>query len=113
MKVGKALAEAFHKHGAAKPSLVRAFLTDSGAMATFDPSSPSFEEHVSDTVAETLQRNPELRAQNIAQRSGGDFRGGVPSSKQITRQELAAMTPDEINRARQAGLLNDVLGRQR
>ena len=69
LKIGKALAESFHRHGAAKPTLVRAYLTEAGMLGQFDPSAADFLEHVDTIVSETLEQNPELRSSRRGPRS--------------------------------------------
>ena len=44
-------------------------------------------------------------------RSGTEINGGPPGLRQITEAELAAMTPEQIVAAQEAGQLNALLGR--
>ena len=112
LKVDLGLARAFGKHGA-EPGVTRAFLIDSGAMQRLDPEAQDFAEQIEDAVTETLAQNPALRAGFGPSKSGGQFPGGQPPNQQISRAELAGMDPDEVNRAREAGLLDNLLGRLR
>ena len=60
-----------------------------------------------------LNDKPYLAAQG-GRRFQGSADGGArkeSGQKQVTRDELSRMSPDEINRAREEGRLNDVLGR--
>ena len=111
LKVGKALAESFHKHGAAKPTLVRAFLAEAGQLGQFDPSAEDFLEHVDTIVGETLAANPELRGSSAAPRSGLDPSAASGARPLLTREELAAMDPEAVIAARRRGDLDHLLGR--
>lgn len=60
-----------------------------------------------------LNDKPYLAAQG-GRRFQGSADGGARKEsgpKQVTRDELSRMSPDDINRAREEGRLNDVLGR--
>jgi hypothetical protein len=115
LKVDKALSESFLKHGA-NPRLTRAVFVDSGQMAKFDPNAADFEEVIDTAVTEAVHEMPALRGGAngpAAVRGGGQFNGpGAPqTSKQLARDEIAAMTPDQVTKALKEGKLDALLGR--
>ncbi len=68
---------------------------------------------ISSAIDGLLNDKPYLAAQG-GRRFQGSADGGARKEsgpKQVTRDELSRMSPDEINRAREEGRLNDVLGR--
>lgn len=110
LKVGKALAESFHKHGAAKPSLVRAYLAETNQLGQFDPDAEDFLEVIDTVVGETLAENSELRGSTAAPRSTLDPSGTSGARPRLTREEVAAMDPDAVVAARRRGDLDHLLG---
>lgn len=66
---------------------------------------------LSAAIDDLIQNKPYLAAQG--KRFQGDADGGTRNEaapKQLTREQVARMSPDEINTARAEGRLNDLLG---
>jgi hypothetical protein len=94
-----------HRHGA-KPSLTRAYLLDTGAMAKLDPSAADFEEQIETALEEAMEREPGLRSQgNFSPKGGTEMTGGTGQSPAYTREEIAAMRPEDVVQLRRAGKL--------
>jgi predicted component of type VI protein secretion system len=108
LKVGNALEQASRKHGADTELLVP-YLRGSAALDKLDPASENFVKDVSDLVKTLVEKNPKLKAAQVAPRSGGEFPGGKPPVQQLTRAQLQGMKPEDIEAARQAGQLDSVL----
>ena len=110
------LERAFAKHGV-KPSLTRAYLTDTGAMDKIratDPRAQDFDELIDTIVGEAAVEEPGLRGRTSPARGATEMNGpGTPTANQLGRGELGDMTPDEISRALKQGRLDDLLGRIR
>jgi hypothetical protein len=108
LKVGNALEQASRKHGADTELLVP-YLRGSAALEKLDPSSETFANDVSALVKGLLEKNPKLKAAQVATRSGGEFPGGKPPVPQLDRNWLKGKSPEEIEAARQAGQLDVLL----
>lgn len=115
LKVGKALAETLHRKGVAYESakLARAVLSDAGILRNLDPNAADFAEALETHVSEVMEEHPQLRGvARPAGRSGPDFTTSGVHNDQISRDELAAMSPEQIVAARAAGHLDSILGRR-
>jgi hypothetical protein len=115
LKVRTGIAESLHKHGVARPALLRAYLIDSGAMQRLDPASADFSEQIDTAIGEALEAEPGLKGRgSTASVSGVEFPGGSSqhTNNQLTREEVAAMSPEDVVKARAAGQLNNLLGRK-
>jgi hypothetical protein len=108
------LERAFAVHGA-KPMLARAYLSESGAMQklkALDPASETYADDVSFHVAEAIESEPGLKGQStMARRTTAPMLPGPPSL-QLNHEDLKHMSPEEIDGARRAGLLDEILGRR-
>ena len=113
LKIGKALAETLHRKGVAYESakLARAVLSDAGVLRNLDPNAADFQEALETHVSEVMEEHPQLRGTRAttAGRSGPDFSTSGVRNDQLTREELAGMTADQIVEARKAGKLRGVL----
>lgn len=108
------LEKAFAVHGA-KPMLARAYLSESGAMQklkALDPASETYADDVGFHVAEAIESEPGLKGQSTMPRRTSAPMTPNPTSQQLSRADLESMSADEIDRARRAGLLDEVLGRR-
>jgi hypothetical protein len=110
---GLKLTNALLKHGANDPDMLEFFLRKEGQWDDLDPDDA---DTLKDRVDDLLARRPELKQHRPPTRSssgsippGGP---GGPSSTQVTRSELAGMTPEAIERALRDGNLNAILGRR-
>lgn len=108
LKVGNALEQASRKHGA-DTELIVPYLRGSAALDKLDPTSETFAKDVSDLVKNLVEKNPKLKAAQVAPRSGGEFPGGKPPVQQLTREQLKGMKAEDIEAARQAGQLDAIL----
>lgn len=80
-------------------------------IAALDPTSESYADDLEYTVSEAAQNRPALRVPEAPRRTSAPMVPGPPS-QQLNREDLARMDPDEIDRARRAGLTDDILGRR-
>lgn len=72
----------------------------------FDPVSDDFATQVAEVVKGAVEADKSLRVQAAAPRGGGDFSGGNNGGgTQLTREDLAKMTPAEILQANKEGRL--------
>jgi len=105
------LERAFSRHGA-KGDVTRAFLDAQGhtkRLQALDPEREDFQAAIDDAVGEVLVGAPELRGSSSPARTSAPFRPPVPR-EQLSRADLKFLSPDEVVKAREAGLLDDVLG---
>ncbi len=101
------------RHGAADPEMVEFFLKKEGKWDDIDPDDA---DGMKDRVDDLIARRPELKQQRSAlpRRSGTDGStggSGGPASNQVTRSQLANMSPEQVERALHDGNLNAILGR--
>jgi hypothetical protein len=90
----------------ADPQLTEAVLTASGALSKLDPSADTFTADLESAVAAAMEANPRLKIDApVAQsrKSGAEIPGRSGGSDQLTIEQIRAMSPDEINKARKAG----------
>lgn len=107
LKLDLGLERAIAKHGAKRS--IRGLLVDNGSLGKLDPSKDDFEQTVEDLISETLQSAPEFRGPSVPTRSSAPFRPPV-AREQLSRSDLAFLSPEEIVKAREAGLLDELLG---
>jgi hypothetical protein len=85
----------------------RAFLT---AVQDVDPGD---RDAIADAIKAAVESNPRLAKPTAAPaapaRSGGDFTGSPTADGQVTEQELAAMSPEDIVKALESGRLKNLL----
>ena len=103
------------------------------AIADLDPSAGSFRDDVEDAIRDTLTKHPRYKLPTVtttdgsdsgdtkttaktaskrdAGKSGTDMASGSGKPRQITASELEKMTPEQIVKAQNDGLLDDLLGR--
>lgn len=70
------------------------------------------EDEIADAIDDLIKEKPYLAAQG-GRRFKGSADGGTRKEarpKQVSRADLARMTPEQINKAREAGQLNDLMG---
>jgi len=111
-RLGRVLAESFHALNL-KPKLARGVLISEGHMERLqaDVDKPDFDEIVSTTLEELAENMPEVRGSG-----SGPTRTSAPmrppaNDMQVTQEELAAMSPEEVQKALHSGKLNTLLGR--
>jgi hypothetical protein len=114
LKVRAGLAEAMHQHGIGgrQAKLARAMLLDSGAMAKLQEKvgADDFEELLDTHVSELLEENPELRGFQGSPKGGTEITGGTGQPIPYTREEIAAMRPEDVVALRRSGRLGHLLG---
>ncbi len=92
----------------ADPGLTEAVLTANGALSKLDPSSDTFAADLESAVAAAMEANPRLKVDAPAaqaRRSGAEIPGRSSGSEQLTLDQIRAMKPEEIDKARKAGRL--------
>ncbi len=117
LKIDGALNNVFTKHGVV-PDLTRAVLATVPEFGKLNPDDADFTKALDAMVQATTTKHPQLKAGQappppVPPRSGLPITGGgqvAPS--QLSRENLKAMTPDQIADAVKRGELNDVLGRR-
>lgn len=93
----------------ADPDLTLAVLTASGALSKLDPTAESFTADLESAVKAAVESNPKLKVAPVAVRSGAEIPGRSGGSDQVTRDQLAKMTPEQIEKARVEGRLKNLL----
>lgn len=114
LRVDNAVLSTAHRQGVSDLRRLRFELSESDSLKQLDPGDAHFSEDIDSLIGELIVQVPELKSgrQSVPpQGTGAQFRPG-PTSTQITRSELANMSPEEIDAARRAGKLNAILGRQ-
>lgn len=115
LKIDNALGEIFVKHGV-KAKLARAVLESEGVLKALDPGDAEFSKTLSAAVKKLSEDYPELKVQATAPppptRSTIERPAGNGTPPQLTQAEIAAMSPEAVVKARKAGQLDQLLGRQ-
>jgi len=111
-KVEAAVMRAANKHGANPEALTdsRSFM---GKLSDLDPAADDFASRLDETIKSAVEANPTLKAaptSGPAPRSGGSVNGGTPTTGQLSREDLQAMKPEDIVKAKKEGRLNALLG---
>ena len=81
-------------------------------LQALDPDADSFADDVAFHVADAVENEPALRSESAGPRRTSAPMTPAPTSQQLTREDLAAMSADEIDAARRRGLLEEILGRR-
>ncbi len=114
LKIQKQLIAASHKRGLDDPDYLEYQLGRTGQLDGLDPDAEGFADDLDERVAELLVNRPELRGQHPTNfppgGTGAQFRPSEPRV-QLTRESLAAMSPEEVVAAKDSGLLDRMLGR--
>lgn len=89
----------------------RAFLR---TIRDLDPTATSFADDVAEAIDKAVKANPKLalkQPEPVAPpaRGGADLSGTAGGKRQYTAAEVKAMSPDQIVKAREAGLLKDYM----
>ncbi|MDQ8040661.1 hypothetical protein RDI86_02240 [Cellulosimicrobium sp. XJ-DQ-B-000] len=99
------------KHHADADALLdsRSFLNK---VKDLDPTADDFASQVDAAVKAVVENNPKLRVVQAATKAGSDLSAGNadPSKGQLTREQLAAMTPSDRLKAAKEGRTRDLLG---
>jgi len=109
VKVENAVLRAARKAGADPEALTdsRSFMKQLDAI---DPAADDFSAQVEAAINKAVEVNPGLKPVTPPSRSGGPVGGGAPVAGQLSRDDLQTMSTDEINKAREEGRLNQLLG---
>lgn len=109
IRVENAVLRAAQKAGADSELLTdsRSFMLQ---LETIEPAAEDFSAQIEAAILKALETNPALKTAAQLPRSGGPVGGGVPIPGQLTRDDLKGMSTDEINKAREDGRLNSILG---
>ena len=111
MRTDQALTAAATQAGA-DAELLTLVLKGKGALTDLDPTADDFAAQVAALVDAEVAANPKLRATPAVPQSSGSTPEDTtsPRTGQLTRADMANMTPREINEAVAAGRFRDVLG---
>lgn len=114
LQIDSALGEIYPKHGVI-PELARAVLESKGVLSALDPGDAEFSKNLNAAVKKLAEDYPQLKTTPLTPppppRSGVDFSNGNGAAPQLTREEVARMTPEAVVEARQKGQLNQLMGR--
>jgi hypothetical protein len=114
LKLRATLSENFQSLGL-KPGLARAALIDQGHMEKLSAAvdATDFDEQVSTVLEELAELMPEVKGSGTAPtRTSAPFRPNVGHDTQLTQEELAALTPEQVTEALRTGKLDRMLGRR-
>lgn len=111
MRTDQALTAAATQAGA-DAELLTLVLRGKGALTNLDPNADDFTAQVAALVDTEVAANPKLKATPAVPQSSGSTPEDTtsPRTGQLTRADMANMTPREINEAVAAGRFRDVLG---
>ena len=111
VRTDQALTAAATQAGA-DAELLTLVLKGKGALTDLDPTADDFAAQVAALVDAEVAANPKLRATPAVPQSSGSTPEDTtsPRTGQLTRADMANMTPREINEAVAAGRFRDVLG---
>lgn len=111
MRTDSALTAAATNAGA-DAELLTLVLRGKGALTNLDPNADDFTAQVAALVDTEVAANPKLKATPAVPQSSGSTPEDTssPRNGQLTRADMANMTPTEINEAVAAGRFRDVLG---
>lgn len=111
MRTDQALTAAATQAGA-DAELLTLVLRGKGALTNLDPNGDDFTAQVAALVDAEVAANPKLKATPAVPQSSGSTPEDTtsPRTGQLTRADMANMTPREINEAVAAGRFRDVLG---
>lgn len=111
MRTDQALTAAAAQAGA-DAELLTLVLRGKGALTDLDPNTDDFHAQVAELVTAEVAANPKLKATPAVPQSSGSTPEdtATPRTGQLTRADMANMTPKEINEAVAAGRFRDVLG---
>ncbi len=94
------------------PVLTKALLADSGELAKLDPASETFEADLASAIAAAAEKTPRLKIEAPAAprspRSGAEIPGRSGGSNQLTLDQVKALKPAEIDKARREGRLTSL-----
>jgi hypothetical protein len=108
-RIENAVLRSANKNGADPESLTdsRSFMR---ALEGLDPAADDFADQVDSAIKKAVEANPNLKVGTPAPRSGGPVGGGPAVPGQLTREDLKDMSSEQIEEARVAGRLNQMLG---
>lgn len=95
----------------AHPDLTPKILRADGALAKLDPTSDTFNDDLVSAVNTALEQNPYLKVSDspkLPARSGAEIPGRSGGSNQLTREQLAGMTSEQIVEAMSKGLTRNL-----
>ncbi|MGA5272286.1 hypothetical protein ACPCKL_00525 [Streptomyces cellulosae] len=99
------------KHGADPEALLDSASFER-AINKLDPTADTFAANVEAAIKKAVENNPRLKAQGappVPAKGGVDMAGGTSGKRQLTAAEVAKLSPDELVKAREDGLLKDYL----
>jgi hypothetical protein len=99
------------KHGADPEALLDSASFER-AISKLDPAADTFAANVESAIKKAVEAHPRLKAQGappVPARGGVDMAGGTSGKRQLTAAEVAKLSPEELVKAREDGLLKDYL----
>ena len=111
-RIENAVLRMANKNGADPDSLTdsRSFMS---ALEALDSAAADFREQVDAAIKKAVESNPNLKIAAPPARSSGPVGGGKPQAGQLDREDLKDMSPEQIEEARKAGRLDELLGIKR
>ncbi|MEU5030179.1 hypothetical protein [Streptomyces milbemycinicus] len=99
------------KHGADPEALLDSASFEK-AISKLDPTADTFAANVEAAIKKAVENNPRLKAQAAQQapaKGGFDMNNGTAGKRQLTAAEVQKLSPEELVKAREDGLLKDYL----
>ncbi|MFG2380569.1 hypothetical protein [Streptomyces avermitilis] len=99
------------KHGADPEALLDS-ASFAKAIGKLDPTADTFAANVEAAIKKAVEANPRLKVQAAQQapaKGGFDMNNGTAGKRQLTAAEVQKLSPDELVKAREDGLLKDYL----
>ncbi|APT92895.1 hypothetical protein CPHO_08350 [Corynebacterium phocae] len=106
-----ALSDAIGK-AKADPDLAVPFIKGTDKFGTLDPSADDYEAQVADLVAEIVEKYPKLRVQAAPPSSGNTTPPSNNEHRELTRDDLRKLPPEEINKLAREGKLDHLMGKK-
>ncbi|MFE9865877.1 hypothetical protein ACFYPZ_24585 [Streptomyces sp. NPDC005506] len=99
------------KHGADADALLDS-ASFASAISKLDPAADTFAANVESAIKKAVEGNPRLKSQTtppVPAKGGFDMNNGTAGKRQLTAAEVAKLSPEELVKAREDGLLKDYL----
>lgn len=110
-KVRQEIATAARKQGV-DGELLTDILAGRGALSQLDPTAEDYASQVEGLVTETVNAHPSLATQRVPESSGNAPTPTKNDAGQLSRDDLATMTAEQINKAVREGKLDHILKKE-
>lgn len=111
LRTRQEIASAARKHGA-DGDLITDILAGRGALSKLDHTADDYAFQVEDLVKETVNAHPSLTTPRVAASSGNAPTPTQNEAGKLSRDDLASMTPEQINQAVKDGKLDHILTKE-